>query len=215
MANEHEQEHSTTLGSLAKALAQAQAKLEDAKKDKTNPHFNSRYATLSSVRAAMSDVLPAHGLAVVQSFEPHGDGAVCIVTTLMHESGEWIRSKLYLPVTKRDAQGFGSAISYGRRYSLAAIVGIATDDDDDGNTATKPTATRRPANDDKPATIARTEVDPLVEKYAAAVDVAGDVKGLMAVFTALQTDRLLPAAAKEYVVQLCSTKRRKLEGKAA
>lgn len=208
MANE--MEHSVGLGALAKALAQAQAKLEDAKKDKTNPHFNSRYATLASVRAAMSDVLPLFGLAVVQSFEPHGEAGVCIVTTLMHESGEWIKSRLFLPVTKKDAQGFGSAISYGRRYSLAAIVGIATDDDDDGNTATKPTTRKAPA----PVAVAAS-VDPLVERYVSTVDQATDVKTLMAVYTAVTTDQTLPAAAREYVVQLCSTKRRKLEGRAA
>lgn len=131
-------EHSPTLGALAKALAAAQAKLEDAKKDAMNPHFRNRYATLASVRAAVTPVLSTHGLSVVQTSEPHGDGGVCIITTLLHESGEWMRGRLFIPVAKRDPQGFGSAISYARRYALAAIVNIASDDDDDANIASAP-----------------------------------------------------------------------------
>lgn len=128
-------DHSDQLGDMAKALAKAQAELQDAKKDATNPHFKNRYATLASVRAAVTPTLAKNGLAVMQSFEPHGDAGVCVVTWLLHESGQWLRSRLYLPVSKKDAQGFGSAISYGRRYSLAAITGISADDDDDGEAA--------------------------------------------------------------------------------
>ncbi len=128
-------EHSATLGKLAKALAAAQAELQDAKKDSVNPHFKNRYSSLSSVRAALQAVLPKHGLATVQTTEPHGDAGVCVVTWLLHESGEWIRGALFLPVGKKDAQGFGSALSYARRYALAAIVGISSDDDDDGHQA--------------------------------------------------------------------------------
>lgn len=208
-------EHSATLGALAKSLAQAQAKLEDAKKDRTNPHFGSKYATLASVRAAMSDVLPVFGLAVVQSFEPHGDTGVCVVTTLLHESGEWMRSRLYMPVTKRDAQGFGSAISYARRYSLAAMVGIATADDDDGNDAVKPPVRKAAASvETSPKAVAAS---PALEAYIASIDGAKATSDLMTVYSAVQDDARLEMAAKEYVVQLCSTKRRLLEanGRAA
>lgn len=158
-------EFSHTLGALAKALAAAQAELEDAKKDAVNPHFKNRYASLSSVRQAITAVFSKHGLSVVQPFEPHGADGVCIVTLLMHESGEWIRSRLYLPVTKKDPQGFGSAISYGRRYSLAAIANIASDDDDDAEHASKPTAPKAVK-----ATPAQSsgEVDGLVAALAAA-----------------------------------------------
>lgn len=128
-------DHSEALNALAKALAAAQAEMQDAKKDATNPHFKNRYATLSSVRTAVTPALTKHGVAVVQSFEPHGADGVLIITTLLHESGQWLRSRLYLPVAKKDAQGFGSAITYGRRYALAAIAGVAADDDDDGEAA--------------------------------------------------------------------------------
>jgi hypothetical protein len=167
-----EMEHSTTLGALAKALAGAQLRLKDAKKDATNPHFRNRYASLASVREALSAVLPECGLSYVQSFEPHGDAGVCIVTTLLHESGEWIRSRLYLPVSKKDAQGFGSAISYGRRYSLAAIVGIATDDDDDAEVAVRVTP-KAPASE--PAV---SNVSPLPNWEASAKKSLEDAKSM-------------------------------------
>lgn len=138
--SEQETEFSPTLGKLAKALAKAQGELQNASKDAINPHFKNRYATLASVREAITPVFSANGLSVTQLNEPHGDAGVCVVTMLMHESGEWIRSKLYVPVSKKDAQGFGSALSYARRYALAAIANIATDDDDDANTASKPAA---------------------------------------------------------------------------
>lgn len=137
-------DHSEQLGALAKALAAVQGEVQDAKKDSVNPHFKNRYASLGSVRAAVTATLAKNGIAVVQTFEPHGPDGVCVVTTLLHESGQWMRSRLYLPVSKKDAQGFGSAISYARRYALAAIVGIAADDDDDGEAAVG-----KPANDNK------------------------------------------------------------------
>lgn len=124
------------LGPLAKALAAAQLEMKDARKIATNPHFKSKYADLPAVREAVTSALAKHGLAVSQSFEPMGLDGVCVITLLMHESGGRIESKLFVPATKKDAQGFGSAITYGRRYGLAAICGIASDDDDDANVAT-------------------------------------------------------------------------------
>lgn len=156
-------EHSPTLGALAKALAAAQAELEDAKKDGFNPHFRNRYATLSSIRAAVTPVLSKHGLSIAQMNEPHGVEGVCVVTMLLHESGEWLKSRLYVPVSKKDAQGFGSAISYARRYAQGAIVNIATDDDDDAEAAVK----AAPANGSKPALV-KTEAPATKEEAAVA-----------------------------------------------
>lgn len=132
-------------GALAKAMAKAQSEMADAVKDGFNPHFKSKYATLASVREAVRKPLSDNALAVTQTFTPSENGTVTIVTTLMHESGESIASVLQLPVLKNDAQSFGSAISYGRRYSLAAICGIADDEDDDGNGATQRPPEQRPA----------------------------------------------------------------------
>ncbi len=122
---------------LAKALLAAQATMPDAVKDSTNPHFHSKYASYESVRDAVNPHLAAQGLLVLQTFEPSvpADAGPIIVTTLLHISGEQIQSRLFLPASKKDALGFGSCITYGRRYSLQSICGIGGEEDDDGNGA--------------------------------------------------------------------------------
>jgi hypothetical protein len=126
---------SPTVGKLAAALAKAQAEMRPAVKDAQNPHFRNNYATLAACMEAVRPLF-AHGIAVIQPPVPHGADGVCVATLLLHESGEWIRGELYMPATKKDAQGFGSALSYARRYCLQATVGLATDDDD-GNGAVR------------------------------------------------------------------------------
>lgn len=125
---------STSIAALAAALAKAQGQLEGAKKDTANPFFKSKYADLSSVVDAIKAAFPANGLSYVQTIvtTEHGVG---VETMLMHESGEWICGEPFtIPVNKADAQGFGSALTYSRRYSLSAIAGVKADDDD-GNAA--------------------------------------------------------------------------------
>lgn len=131
-------ETSELLGDLAAALAATQAELVDPKKGSVNPHFKNRYADLADVLSAVRPVLTRNGLAVVQGTESSSLGAVTVTTMLVHTSGQWVRSSLTLPVGKPDAQGFGSAITYARRYSIAALVGVAPDDDDDANLASRP-----------------------------------------------------------------------------
>ena len=121
------------LAQLAKALVKAQGMMKPAQKDSENPHFRSKYADLASVMAACREALAANGLAVIQRISTAPNGITC-KTMLIHESGESIEDALSLPVSKADAQGYGSAISYARRYSLAAMVGVVADDDD-GNAA--------------------------------------------------------------------------------
>lgn len=125
---------SDTIAELAKALAAAQGDVEDAMKDRNNPAFRSQYADLASVWHACRAALSTHGLCVVQS-PSYGRGVVSVTTRLMHASGEWLEGTLSIPVGKADAHGIGSATTYARRYSLAAMVGVAPDDDDDGNAA--------------------------------------------------------------------------------
>ena len=120
---------SPEIDKLAEALAKAQAEMEGAKKESVNPFFKSNYADLHAVIKSSFPYLSKHGLSVTQGNEMIM-GAVCVTTTLMHSSGQWIRSKVKLPLAKKDAQGVGSAITYGRRYGLSAIVGIAQYDDD-------------------------------------------------------------------------------------
>lgn len=122
---------SEQINELASALSKAQAKIIGALKDAANPFFKSKYADLSSVWDAVREPLTANGLAVIQTTSALSDGSAVIVTTMLaHSSGQWVRDSLVLQPTKRDPQGIGSAITYGRRYALAAITGCPQIDDD-------------------------------------------------------------------------------------
>lgn len=132
---------SEQINELAAALSKAQGKITPAIKDSTNPFFKSKYADLSSVWDACKTALTENGLAVMQTTD-YKDGQMVLLTTLAHSSGQWIRSCIPINPTKNDAQGIGSAITYMRRYSLASIVGVTTDEDDDGNAASLPNANR-------------------------------------------------------------------------
>jgi hypothetical protein len=120
---------SPEIGKLAEALSKAQAVIEGAKEDSTNPFFKSKYADLSSVWKACKKPLTDNGLAVTQTVENGGE-KIYLVTTLLHLSGQWMRSYMPVMITKQDAQGFGSAMTYSRRYALAAMVGVCPQDDD-------------------------------------------------------------------------------------
>ena len=122
---------SQEIDKLAEALAKAQSELEGAKKESTNPFFKSGYADLHAVIKSAFPYLSKHGLSVSQGNEII-PGAICVTTTLMHSSGQWLRSKIKVPLSKVDAQGVGAAMTYG----LSAIVGIAQYDDD-GNSISK------------------------------------------------------------------------------
>jgi len=125
--------HSETIADLAAALAKAQASIKGALKSSENPFFKSKYADLSAVWEACREPLTKNGLAISQ--HAGGDGTtVQVETVLLHSSGQWISSTLTMRPTKSDPQAFGSAITYARRYALAAIVGVVTEDDD-GNAA--------------------------------------------------------------------------------
>jgi ERF superfamily len=133
IATQHASSRSESIAKLAEALSAAQGEIEGAAKDSENPYFKSRYADLLSVWNACRNQLSKHGLAVVQMPQATEFG-IQVETILAHSSGEWISSILALPSKNYDAQGLGSAITYARRYALAAMVGIAPEDDD-GNAA--------------------------------------------------------------------------------
>ncbi len=126
---------SEQLNELAAALAKAQGKITGASKDKTNPAFMSKYATLDSCWEACREPLSANGLAVIQRVMEANRNFVSVETLLVHSSGQWVSQTVRLPVDKPTAQGVGSAITYARRYGLSAAVGVAPADDDDGNAA--------------------------------------------------------------------------------
>ena len=127
---------SEEINELASALSKAQGEMQAAIKDKVNPFFKSSYADLGSVWDAARPVLSKYGLCIMQTTElsPAGNG-VLMITTLAHTSGQWMKSYLPLNPSKNDSQGMGAAITYLRRYSLSALVGVVCDEDDDGETA--------------------------------------------------------------------------------
>lgn len=127
---------SESVTKLAEALAKAQGELRSVVKDRTNPHFKNRYATLDAIVEAVRPVLSKHGLSVIQGAS-EGVGNFSVTTMLLHSSGEFITNTVPMSLAKSDAQGVGSAITYGRRYGISAILSLATDEDDDGEAAVK------------------------------------------------------------------------------
>ena len=127
---------SDNIDKLAQALSKAQSEMKGAEKKSTNPFFNSGYADLHTVIEASLPYLTKYGLSVIQGNEGK-PGEFYVTTMLLHESGQWIKSKLKMPVEKATAQSIGSTITYGRRYGLSAMVGISQYDDD-GNSVSHP-----------------------------------------------------------------------------
>lgn len=137
----------TRLDALAVALVKAQALIQGAVKDSSNPHFNSKYADLASVWDAIREPLTKNGLAIIQ-LPRRTQGGVAVETILLHASGQRISGTLEMPCDKATAQGVGSAITYARRFALAAMCGVApVSDDDDGEAASRqpPAEVVRPA----------------------------------------------------------------------
>ncbi|MED5040673.1 ERF family protein [Geobacillus stearothermophilus] len=126
---------SDSIANIAAALCQFQAECPAPKKTATNPHFQSKYSPLEEIVTTIKPYLAKHGLSFFQSTTTEGD-YICVTTLLLHVSGEYIESDpLKLPMGKVTAQGAGSAVTYARRYSLCAALGIAAEDDDDANAA--------------------------------------------------------------------------------
>ena len=127
---------SDKIDKLAAALSKAQSEMKGAEKKSINPFFNSGYADLHTVIESSFPHLTKYGLSVIQGNESN-PGEFFVTTMLLHESGQWIRSKLKMPIEKVTAQSIGSTITYGRRYGLSAITGIAQYDDDGNAVSSK------------------------------------------------------------------------------
>lgn len=124
------------MNKISAALVKAQKGFSPALKTNTNPHFRSKYADLSACVEAVIDSLNDNGIALIQQTHECENGVI-VETVFVHESGETMScGKLHVPASKLDAQGYGSALTYARRYSLMAACGIAPEDDD-GNAASK------------------------------------------------------------------------------
>ncbi len=152
------QSHSEGLNELAAALVVAQAAFPNIDMDGTGQvgqNRNYKYATLAHIIKTVTPVLTANGIAVVQTCEPASPGALRVTTTLLHKSGQFLEGTLEMPGGSTPQQA-GSAMTYARRYSLAAILGVAADEDDDGAQASQPRR-QQPAR-------ARTEPEPAQQR---------------------------------------------------
>lgn len=154
---------SESIQELAAALSKFQGEIKNPSNTATNPFFKSKYAPLNDVLNLVRPILSKHGLSVVQA--PSGDGEnIVVTTTLLHESGEWMEfPELILKADKPTAQGAGSAITYARRYAISAILGISSEDDDDGNHAEpdtpKPTTPKAEKNKGQSTPKSKTDTD--------------------------------------------------------
>lgn len=139
---------------LAKALSKAQAEFSTVPQSGHNPFHKSKYSTLKDCWDTARPVLAKHGLSVLQMPDTGDDGRMFLLTILMHESGEHISARQPVMAAKQDAQSFGSALSYARRYGLTSALGLVSgDEDDDGNAASnKPVKQATPPMSQKPAT---------------------------------------------------------------
>ncbi|WP_394026441.1 ERF family protein [Desulfovibrio falkowii] len=130
---EHSTYCSAEITDLARAMLKVQADLQPALKDRENTFSHSRYATLNSVMEACRYALISNGIWLAQYPVPVEAGHMGLVTKLTHaESGQWQSSLMVMPLPKADPQGYGSAMTYSRRYALSALIGIVTEEDDDG-----------------------------------------------------------------------------------
>ena len=178
---------------IASALVKAQKAFGPALKSSSNPHFRSKYADLAACVEAVVDALNDNGIALTQQVYECENGVI-VETVFIHESGATIScGRLHVPATKQDAQGYGSALTYARRYSLMAACGIAPEDDD-GNAASKrPTAPAAPAVDgtDHIAAIeASANSDELAQVYQDAIKACGQDQAAQAKVIAAKKARI-------------------------
>lgn len=178
---------------VAAALVKAQKEFGPALKSSSNPHFKSRYADLAACVEAVVDALNNNGIALTQRVSP-SDNGVIVETVFIHESGEIINcGQLHVPATKHDAQGYGSALTYARRYSLMAACGIAPEDDD-GNAASKrssaPAVPTPDITDHLAAIDASASSDELAAAYKAAYEACQGNQALQAKVIAAKKSRI-------------------------
>jgi hypothetical protein len=157
---------------IACALVKAQKAFGPALKSSSNPHFRSKYADLSACVEAVIDALNDNGIALTQQVH-ECDAGVIVETVFIHESGATMScGRLHVPATKQDAQGFGSALTYARRYSLMAACGIAPEDDD-GNAASRRSAPAVDITDYLSAIEATSTSEELAKVYQDAIKACG------------------------------------------
>ena len=161
---------SESIVEISKAMAKFQAEVKQPFKDANNPFFKSKYVPLENVVESITSIAPKHGISFVQWASNDENGRVGVSTMIMHTSGEYIEfDPVYMNADKNTAQGAGALISYLKRYSLSAVFGITSDQDDDGNHASGNTNKLKQQPKAKPEHIKN-----LKEKIAQAVEIGGD-----------------------------------------
>lgn len=196
---------SESLKELASALAKAQAEIEGASADKTNPHFRSKYADLGNVVDAIKPAITRHGLSFVQ-VSHNADSSACIETIILHASGEWLSCGcVCVPVSKHDAQGYGSALTYARRYSLASAFGVAPEDDD-GNAAAKNAPPKRDQPKYEPSFMPLS--DQQVAEISALADKVGVSLDKILAFCKARTFQEIPATSYTKIMNKLEQSRR-------
>ncbi len=159
---------SEKIGAIAQAIVKAQAEMPKLLADSDNPYYKSKYIALADLIKEVRPILAKHGLAVIQGVSGDGDKAVIITTRIIHESGEWIEESFTMPVVAKGSkeatpQDYGAAVTYARRYSLAGILGVASEEDDDANSISvqKPIDRTAPV---KAAPVKHDDLKPLKDK---------------------------------------------------
>lgn len=157
---------SDTLGKLFEALAKAQAEFGIAVFDSKNPHFKNEFASLRSIDEATKKQLTKVGIAVTQIAFTDENGGQCLFTVLGHSSGEFLAGTVKLFLSKQDMQGLGASLTYAKRYAKSAVIGVVSDQDDDGNAASGVSSTDHRQHNDREEIRATDQTGPCTEAQA-------------------------------------------------
>ena len=203
---------SEAIDQLATALAFAQSEMKNAKLNKVNPHFKSKYADLAEIRDTVTPALSKHGIAVVNGTDAT-EGGLHVVTRLIHKSGQWIESRF--PIAYDKPQTMGSAITYGKRYNLAAVANIAADEDDDANAANEKAVEKPKQYDHNP--LVRKACDDMIKAIRLIEQVGSliDLRDYWESKVNADTFKSLPASYKEAVLEAKDDAKTALEAKVA
>jgi hypothetical protein len=201
---------SEAIDQLATALAAAQSEMKNAKLNKVNPHFKSKYADLAEIRDTVTPALSKHGLAMVHGLDP-SDNGIHVVSRLLHKSGQWIESRF--PIAYDKPQVMASGVTYGRRYNSSALTNISADDDDDANAANEKAVEKPKQYDHNP--LVRKACDDMIKAIRLIEQVGGlsDLRDYWESKENSATFKSLPASYREAVLEAKEEAKTALEAK--
>lgn len=189
---------SEPINELAAALAKAQAEIQNPKFDSQNPHYKNKFASLAAVRNAIVPAFAKHGLSLIQELTTTPEHCISCLTMILHSSGQHMRiGPLVMPASKADAQGYGSAATYARRYALLAAAGVVGEEDDDAEAAVKPSGngTTQYVNEQQ------------VADLRALIEEVGETEDRFIKWAKIQTLGKLPAASYSNAIKKLEAKR--------